>query len=190
MSYLAHLLASTAKTRKILTTVTLGAAGWQAGKVVPDQLIGPQVRLYVWDRPTGWAWTCSVAREDFLRIASESSGKKANWDAIRGCVAYVVARAAGGSPPAPVSSTDWETQLAVLLSAYAGSTQTWAAAGKLAEGGHFVVLNYRPATVADGKLRPFVLGGAAEEIVSAEEFMDRVREVEGIDLQRHPEWFR
>lgn len=189
MRPLLDLLAQTNKTRRILTTLTLDAQGWTAGKVHPGDLVGPQVRLYFWDLPTRWAWLCSLRVDSFQKVASDAQRAPYDWPAIRGCVAHVAAQAAEGHPPAPLAGADWEQQLGGLLAAYAGTTQTWEAAGRLAAGGHFIVLNYRPVGVADGNLRPFVLGAPPEFILPAAEFEARVREVVAIDRERHPEWF-
>lgn len=189
MRTLTELLNHSRKTRVILETLTLQAAGWTPGTLNAIPLTGPQIKLYVWDRPTNWAWLCSVPAPFFRDAVRHARLHDKDWADIRGIVAYLVAQAATGTPPPTVSGHDWEHQLALGLSLYAGTTQTLAAADDLQQGGHFCVSNYRRAGERDGKLRPFVLGGPPDAVVPADDFCTMVQEVQSMDLARHPEWF-
>lgn len=175
----------TDKTRRILTSMQLGASGWTAHQVNPEELRGPQVFLYVWDRPTQWAWMCAVPLEVFEKVTADVRGLQAEWDGIRGHLARLINSASAGEPLEVAT----ETELGILLSAYAGTTQVL---GVARETGmrelHFVVLNYRANNLRDGKLRPFVLP-SERAILPGHEFYSRVQEVVSLDSKRHPEWF-
>lgn len=189
MSVMKKLLEQTLKTRAILTTMTLTASGWSADIKDEQALAGPMIRLYVWDRPSEWCWMCAVPRDAFLLVARASQAAPANWELYRAAVAIHLFEAARGSAAATFGA-DWEHQLAAALSAYAGTTQTWKAADELAEGGHFIVCNYRATLLErDGRLRPFVAPGG-DSALPADGLLEVIEQVVAIDQKRHPEWFR
>jgi len=152
----------------------------------------PSVLLYVWDSDTGWTWLCSVPRQRFAATSTEASCERpAVVDAIRSKLGNVIYRAATGNDPDLSDEAPWEHVLGSRLAAYAGTTQAWAVAGGLRNGGHFIVSYYRKAREAVGMLRPFALSGdtRGRDVLAVERLLDAVRSVRRVDRERHPEWF-
>lgn len=107
---------------------------------------------------------------------------------VRDALANVLGSAADGKPPADIGGADWGQQLGSMLTLYAGTTQTWNAANRFrADGGHFIVLNYRRAGQLSGRLRPFAIP-SFEGIIPAEQFDAMVAKVIATDKLNHPEW--
>lgn len=176
----------------IVTSACADAAGWSAEIHNAAAVASPCVLLYVWDSATGWTWLCSVPRERFTAASTRASREpSAVVDAIRSKLGDVIYRAATGSVPDPTDTVPWEQTLGSTLAAYAGTTQAWAVAGGLRDGGHFIVSYYRRAGEATGMLRPFALSGdtRARGVLPVERLLDAVRSVQGMDRARHPEWF-
>lgn len=179
-------------TRRHLSTMKLEAQGWQAHKVNPEHLVGPQTMLYVWDLPTAWVWMCSVPTETFDRISEDSHAQPTPLqESIRGALAYMVSRAAEPQAQLAQHNPDWEEHLAALLCAYLGTTRTWELVKPKGTVGHFIVLNYRPsARHRDGNFRPFFLGSPTTASLPAQQLKALIEEVSTEDKRRHPEWFR
>ena len=112
-------------------------------------------------------------------------------DAIRGKLGSVIYRAATGLGPDPADEAPWEQVLASMLAAYAGTTQAWAVADGLRDGGHFIVSYYRKVGEAVGMLRPFARSGDTHgrDVLSVERLLGAVKSVQSMDRARHPEWF-
>jgi hypothetical protein len=81
----------------------------------------------------------------------------------------------------------WQEQLALLAATYAGTTKTWAAADRFAEGGHFVVIHYRASGALAGALRPFALN-YGQQVIPAGMLLESVQKVISLDSVRHPDW--
>ena len=180
------------RTASIVTSACAGAAGWSVDIHDEEAAASPCVLLYVWDSATGWTWLCSLPRERFTAASNRASREpSAVVDAIRSKLGDVIYRAATGSGPDPNDTAPWEQTLGSTLAAYAGTTQAWAVAGGLRDGGHFIVSYYRRAGEATGMLRPFALSGdtRARGVLPVERLLDAVRSVQGMDRARHPEWF-
>lgn len=103
----------------------------------------------------------------------------------------MIYRAATGISSDPADEAPWEQVLGSMLAAYAGTTQAWAAAGRLSGGGHFIVNYYRKPGESAGTLRPFGLSGdtRGRDVLLVERLLDAVRSVQRMDRERHPEWF-
>lgn len=191
MSVFDALLKHTRKTQTILTSLKHGAAGWKIGKHNPEHLEGPTVGLYLYDRPTDWAWVGIVPLESFHQATRTAQANPNLWEALRGGLAHVASNVANGTPVPDQCGHDWEEQLAIFLAAYAGTTQVLRLAEGLPAGGHFIVLNYRASREQhEGILRPVVLPGPVTDPLGSAEFTARLRQVMAIDRGNHPEWFR
>jgi len=185
-------LADFYRSTSIVTSACADAAGWSAEIHDAAAVASPCVLLYVWDSATGWTWLCSVPRERFTAASNRASREpSAVVDAIRSKLGDVIYRAATGSGPDPNDTAPWEQTLGSTLAAYAGTTQAWAVAGELCDGGHFIVSYYRKPGEATGMLRPFALLGdtRGRDVLPVERLLDAVRSVRDMDRPRHPEWF-
>ena len=181
------------RSTSIVTSACAGAAGWSVEIHDEEAAASPSVLLYVWDSETGWTWLCSVPRERFIAVSIEASrGRPAVIDAIRGKLGSVIYRAATGLDSDSADEVPWAQVLGSMLAAYAGTTQAWAVAGGLRDGGHFIVNYYRKAGEDFGRLRPFALSGdtRGRDVLPVESLLDAVRSVQKIDRTRHPDWFR
>ncbi len=181
------------RSTSIVTSACASAAGWSVEIHDEEAATSPSVLLYVWDSETGWTWLCSVPRERFIAVSIEASrGRPAVIDAIRGKLGSVIYRAATGLDSDPADEFPWAQVLGSMLAAYAGTTQAWAVAGGLRDGGHFIVNYYRKAGEEFGRLRPFALSGdtRGRDVLPVESLLDAVRSVQKIDRTRHPDWFR
>jgi hypothetical protein len=181
------------RSTSIVTSACAGAAGWSVEIHDEEAAASPSVLLYVWDSETGWTWLCSVPRERFIAVSIEASrGRPAVIDAIRGKLGSVIYRAATGLDSDSADEVPWAQVLGSMLAAYAGTTQAWAVAGGLRDGGHFIVNYYRKAGEEFGRLRPFALSGdtRGRDVLPVESLLDAVRSVQKIDRTRHPDWFR
>lgn len=125
----------------------------------------------------------------FVEMSLHSHNTPGEASAIQSSVASVAGKAAEGSPPAPLDGLTWEQQLGGLLALYAGTTKTWEVAKRFADGGHFIVLNYRKAGDQNGLLRPFAMGDTGG-VIPADELERAIAKVIAADRQRHPEWFQ
>lgn len=183
------------KTKSVLMSAEAAASGWDLRVVDPQMMAGGDtVSLYVWDRPTNWVWTCSIDRTQFHKAAEKASGSgRKIVDSIRGDLAYAVAQAAAGTPMSRRDGLGWEEELALLLSAYAGTTKTYRATDGFKNGGSFIVLNYRTGLIAEGILRPVAMPLRSPEEKNAllpfETLQNTIKEVVNLDLMNHPEWF-
>ena len=181
------------RSTSIVTSACASAAGWSVEIHDEEAAASPSVLLYVWDSETGWTWLCSVPRERFIAVSIEASRERpAVIDAIRGKLGSVIYRAATGLDSDPADEFPWAQVLGSMLAAYAGTTQAWAVAGGLRDGGHFIVNYYRKAGEEFGRLRPFALSGdtRGRDVLPVESLLDAVRSVQKIDRTRHPDWFR
>lgn len=176
--------------QKAIWTAKLDVAGWDANIYAPETL-GKPVFLYVWDQPTKWVWSCAVPRAGFYEVASAwATGKRTagEVEGVRNGLGSLISGSAGQVKPVPVGEPNWEEQLALALSAYAGTTRIFEAAGRLEDGGHFVVMHYRKGGSSEGKLRPFVVPDSSGTILPADELLGRIDSVLAMDKERHPEW--
>lgn len=180
------------RSASIVTSACAGAAGWSVEMHDEEAAASPSVLLYVWDSETGWTWLCSVPRQRFAATSTKASRERpAVVDAIRGKLGNVIYRAATGLEPDPADEAPWEHVLGSMLAAYAGTTQAWAVAGGLRDGGHFIVNYYRKPGEAAGMLRPFALSGDTDgrAVLPVEQVLDAVWSIQEMDRERHPEWF-
>lgn len=180
------------KTKLFIDSMKLGAGGWKQGKV-GDGLPGPHVYLYLIDQPgpEHWVWMCSCARDGFVQTSTDASADTAQWQQYRNALSGMLHDLTRGVIPPPVQGHDWETQLAMVASAYAGTTKVWQLADALKGGGHFIVLNYRAKGASVGNLRPFCLpgDGDANSALPVGDLMQMVIDVMIKDMNNHPEWF-
>ncbi|MCC5611224.1 hypothetical protein LC612_31825 [Nostoc sp. CHAB 5834] len=177
------------RTKAFLASMKLHAAGWQVGTTNQEHAGASSVVLYLYDQPTGWTWLCSVPQETFTATSTEAHNTPALTESIRGGLGKLIQSCADtGSAPA-LEDLDWESQLALTATAYAGTTKTWEIMKKMSEGGHFIVLNYRKTGKIEGMLRPVAMPGN-DGFIPADEFQDLVKQVMAGDKARHPEWFR
>jgi hypothetical protein len=179
------------KTKSILSTLEAGALGWDS-KVNDSQVAaGLLVHVYVYDLPTKWVWMCAIDRDAFISMSRRGSAQNYNsLTDVRNGIASLIDGGACGKPLADVDGFNWEHQLGGLLATYAGSTKTLAMANGLCDGGHFIVLNYRAALNTDGLLRPFIVPIVDNQILSVQQLNAAIDQVQVIDQQKHPEWFK
>lgn len=180
-----------AQTKGHITSAVMGAAGWDMHRYDAVAASGPQVFLYVFDKPTGFIWMASVSREEFSKASTQASKDNDLVQPSRDSLVHVLFHAASCKPPAPIDGCDWEHQLGMLLAIYAGTTRTWEQADRFRAGGHFIVLNYRNSgTDENSKLRPFAVANTNNTALSAEDLQGYIKQVMGMDMGRHPEWFK
>jgi hypothetical protein len=179
------------RTKAFLTEMSFKAAGWNPVLHDAHASSEPTVYVYCYDAPTKWSWMCTVPVTSFLKTSQAGFEDTEHTEDFRGGLSFVMANAAEGIPPAQSDELDWERQLAVLLTLYAGGTQIWQMVNRFADGGHFIVLNYRKPGSRDGMLRPAALPPQPNEsIISSEYFRALVEQVMAQDRNRHPEWFK
>lgn len=177
------------KTKKLIAESLVRSAGWTPS--VRDVAISsaPQIFLYVWDMPSDWVWMCTASLEEFRKLSRAAQDGAVEAETVRGLLGSVIGAAADGRPPQEQCDMDWEEQLGLALSLYAGGTTTYKAANGFPEGGHFIVLNYRSAGARTSKLRPFAAPGRAQVPLSPEVLLAHKAQVLALDRGRHPEWF-
>lgn len=166
----------------------LGAAGWDQTLHNEAAAAKDCMFVYVCDVATGWTWLCTLPLADFHRVSSQARSTPSVATAVRAGIADLVAAAAAGAPREPVDGSDWEHQLSLLLSAYAGGTKTWAAAEGFRHGGHFVVVNYPHASGVGSVLRPFAIPNTGG-VLPPWQLNEYLKEVVLRDTRLHPEWF-
>lgn len=175
-----------------LRVLEVAGLGWADAKVLHDDAMGgTQAFFYAWDLPTGWSRMWSVQVEDGLHQGWQDVRRTpAEWPEIRSALGDALGAAAGGTPQAYLPEHTWEESMGILMAAYAATTKTLEAAQDLKNGGHFIVLNYRPNKQSDkGMLRPMALRGDASQPLSADYFRDTVAQVVEHDRKAHPDWF-
>lgn len=59
------------KTKGILSSMTLKGKGWEPKSIDAEQLLAPQVFVYVVDFPTRWTWLASVPFDSFNTVAAQ-----------------------------------------------------------------------------------------------------------------------
>lgn len=177
------------QTKTILSSMQMGAAGWEQRMHDPAVASGPVVFVYAHDVVTGWTWMGASERESFVRASEKASADKELTVAARAGCGHIISLAADGKPPTPESGLDWEQQLGQVLSLYAGTTKVWQVADHLRSGGHFVVLHYRAPGSREGMLRPFALPAGDNDVLTADELHALIRQVVTMDRTNHPEWF-
>lgn len=199
MKFIREMLAHKNKTTTILTSMILDAKGWSAGKIDPEVVPLPPVYLYAWDRPTNWAWMCSVPLEFFASVTAKVRRDQRDWQAIRGALGKTLNTCATLTDMSAQSelaaengkALSWSELLAFLLCAYAGTTKVLEVSGPTQPHGHFLTLHYRKDQAQpDGMLRPFVAPARTAAPLDSDIFLGMVDQVVRMDLQRHPEWFR
>jgi hypothetical protein len=177
------------KTKTFLSDMELQAAGWRQSMHDVKTATGPRVNLYVYDLATKWVWMCTLSRTEFVRISQAGHDTPEEVGPVRAGLSAVICDAAEARTPAPMVGASWEQQLGGLLAMYAGSTRTWELANKFADGGHFIVLNYRQAGQRHGLLRPLALRPDADAVLPVALLQSTVEQVLTLDRERHPEWF-
>lgn len=188
------------KTKGILSSMTLGAQGWSAHSVDPEQLSGPQVYLYVLDYETSWSWMASVQLEVFQQVAEKFKSMPHEWATLRGMLGKSIeqqaenAKRVTAQPPSPAAAhpgrpQQWEQELAMMVTGYAGTTKTGNTPGAIRPGCHFLMHRY---TTRDNTplLRPYLTGPEDTGPLTAERFFMLVGHVVGLDREAHPDWFR
>ena len=173
-------------TRGRIETMQLGANGWNAGHMCPENLVGPLVYLYLWDDLTSWAWVCSIQQSAFDKVAKEAIKDKPRWQDIRNGLSAVIAMV---TRPGAVLDEDTANTLALLATSYAATTSTFELADHLKRGGHFFILNYRVAGTTSGLLRPVARPAGEPGVIPAAEYLGMIDTVHAMDMENHPEWF-
>jgi len=185
-----ELLRGYQKTKRHLHTAEMNAAGWKVGQTNIELLNEPAVFIYMYDLPTKFIWMANIPLDEFVQISSQSGVDSSENEMVINALYALLSEVANGVPPAPIDGLDWENMLALLLSAYAGTTKIWRMADQMRKGGHFVVINYRSTAQDKGSLlRPFALTDTDNKPLSATDFEQYVARVIEMDKERHPEWF-
>lgn len=184
------LLKDFGETKKHITSAVLGAAGWEMRQF--DALSsGPQVFLYIFDKPTGFTWMGAIPRDEFIRISLRSARTPNKVNAVRNGLSAVIYDVAPKVVADGDGGDDWELQMATLIAAYAGTTKIWAMNNHMAGGGHFIVVNYRESAASeDSMLRPFAIPGSPNSALPIGRLQESIEQVVLIDHEMHPEWFR
>ena len=185
-------LADSRKTSALLTSACASAGGWDSKVIDAAIAAGPCVMAYVWDQPTRWTWCCAASLETFNGEARRAARAKPDMvEDIRGGLGTMIYHAATSTTDVLDLGASWENVLGQLMAGYAGTTQAWALNDHLRAGGHFVVLHYRKPTQKTGLLRPVALpqSGSARELLSVEDLLRLIAQVEQMDRARHPDWF-
>ena len=185
-----NIYSHTIRTSSILKKAELEHLGWHTVIHNPAIISGPQTYCYVWDEPTGYCWMATVPADQFFKLASKSSDTpKGVIEDNKSCISYMIGRMASNKIP---FDADWEKKLSAMLIFYAGSTKVWQTANGMADGGSFVVINYRkPNTFRSSILRPFVIPVDCENKNRAVSYAELERAVSTViesDRQDHPEW--
>ena len=174
------------RTHGHLVSIQAYAQGWNTNTLIPEQLTGPLVWLYLWDAPTDWLWTCCIPANLFGQVAGDGFQDQAKQSEFVSSLGATIIEHAENR----VTIENGEKALAILTSLYAGTTQTWQLANKFADGGHFVVLSYRKPGSQDVSTRPFALRGDHRIMLPHAQVVQSIEQVHAQDRMRHPEWFR
>ena len=165
------------------------SSGWETH--IHDKLImeGPLIFCYVYDEATNWMWVSGVAREAFVEMSEKAKADVKRTDFVRVALGTLISGMADGFHLQSVDTKSLEQDLAGLISAYAGSAETWEKFNHGKRGGHFVVLYYRKAHSKSGSLRPFALTDTNNKILSHTRLKGFINQVLEVDRKNHPEWF-
>lgn len=188
LRFLGDIKKGVAQSKAFIATNTLSATGWQARTVNPEGLLGEQVYLYVWDRESNWAWSCSLSLEQFNYYATKSAEDLSQASKYCDTLAAAIREISTGRAPTSIGD-DWESLLAMLVSAYAGTTKTWELSKRMSQGGHFFVCHYS-RTNSSALLRPAVRVDQANSILPAAAFWQTIKAITDKDRESHPEWFK
>lgn len=178
------------RTKSHIQTAVIGAAGWQAHIVDPETAAGPQNFLYMFDLPTKFAWMASMSRKLFLQVSNNAGSNQCKLQDVRDGLQAVIVEMSTGKTLPPIEALSGDQQAGLALAAYAGTTNTWEQADRMANGGHFIVLNYRRSiNETNGLLRPVHLADTGNSILPARDFFSIIGRVIETDQVNHPEWF-
>lgn len=180
--------AASQATKRFLSQSILAVRGWNQASH-DATITGPVVWCYMFDLPTKWVWLCTVDLASFTQMSAYSHTHPEQAQEVYNGVADIAGKVSQGKPPLPIENLTWEQHLAALLAMYAGTTQVWERARRFADGGHFVVLNYRKPDGQDALLRPFALKAGLTLAIPAAQLQGAIAQVIAGDRERHPEWF-
>ena len=181
-----QLLEQTDRTWQHLTPCLLAEQGWMlSDETVPSKPTdAPFIYLYAFDLLTQWCWMCRTPFSSFNEGALMASQHPDSWEVIRNALSRLESLAADGTPPSPLAALNWEEQLALLMSGYAGTTSAWSLADHMEGGGHFVVIHHRTDAHSYGRLRPFIVSMDSPQPLSSSDLWHYVHLVLSIDQQR------
>ena len=185
-----NIYSHTIRTSSILKRAELVHLGWDTVILDPSIISEPQTYSIVWDQPTGFCFMFAAPTEAFTDLSIKSLGETDEViEGVKSFVSYAIGHMAGNKIP---SDAELVRNLSSMLVHYAGTTKVWQTANGMADGGSFVVINYRkPNTFRSSILRPFVIPADRENKNRAVSYGELERAVSTViqsDRQNHPEW--
>lgn len=176
------------KTNAILQEAIGNAGQWNIKVENKEVMAAPSTYFYVWDHDTDFVWMCSLCTDDTVKhtqAASAATGK--NKHLYVATLGELIRVAAANDK----SYGNWAELLPQALLLYAGTTQTWEMAGKLVNGGHFIVNRYHNKRTGIHSVRPFYVSSKAhKKAIPVMELYEMVHQVCDHDKSVHPEWFK
>ena len=179
----------TLRTGSILKKAELEHLGWDTVILDPSIISEPQTYSIVWDQPTGFCFMFAAPTKVFTALSTKSLGEPEVIEGVKSFVSYAIGHMAGNKIP---SDAELVRNLSSMMAYYAGTTKVWQTANGMADGGSFVVINYRkPNNFRSSILRPFVIPADRENKNRAVSYAELERAVSTViqsDRQNHPEW--
>lgn len=192
-----NLWAQAAATKVHLAKMVAGSQGWQVHDVVPPELLGPQIHVYGYDLLAEKAWLGSLNVERFHSLATESQRRPERWADVRGVVGHLMGMLALDTPfDADTRQVLAEANLApeqalvTFMTAYLGTTQTFAKVAPIPANVHCVVLSYRPNPSAQaGRLRPALMPSTVAGPMPVDRLVAMATQIAERDKKVNPSWF-
>lgn len=194
-SFIKRAAADFERSSAFIASACADAGGWALKIHDAEKTASRSVLVYAWDSATKWLWSCSIPCEAFAKLSGSASQQgPTQIDEIRGALGMTIWHAATGTEPGPDFQDSLENALGSLAALYAGTTRVWEVAGRLQDGGHFIVIYYRNPARRVGNLRPFIMPASAsvrgQDILPVNELLDLIDTVSRMDRKQHPEWFK
>lgn len=161
--------------------------GWPVNGTDVIQTGEWQVFLYVHDVTSSFTWMGSAELSSFHQVSA--AGALLSHDLRQKVVDDLSTILLHVSEKEHVSAGEEELSLMLLLSLYAGGTDSFLSAGRFEKGGHFIAMRYQPKG-NKSMLRHFSLPVMEQpcEQVSVEKFNLAIARVIALDKKNHPEW--
>jgi len=168
-------------------TAILEGSEW---RIINQNGVGsePQLFIYVVDQGSQTVLACSVSLADFAEIGRKALSHPAP-EGFKDALIEILQVVYSGDVPEKTENLDWDHQLAMMLSAYVGTTSFANLVHRASTNSHITVLNYRKSLDAIGVLRPYLLPFQDEYLVSAVSFVEYLGSILELDQANHPEWF-
>lgn len=186
-----------ASTKVHLAKIVAGAQGWDVHDVKASELLGPQIHVYGYDLLTHNAWMGSLNAERFNLLAKQSMNHPEHWNDVRSVLGQLIGTLAMGRTfdeatrkTLAAANLAPEQALATAMTAYFGTTKTFASVAPVPENAHCVILNYRASNDSmQSNLRPAMIPAGAEGPLKVSALLELVTHIAVRDKQVFPEWF-